>query len=261
MRDSEHGPRLEMREPKDHGLSEKEIDAVTGIVDAEKYGFDIEDALSKVTADNAVMIAEEGTERIQENRRDDDFFSEEKLPSALFKEYLDRASRESHAIQCSANKEIDLGVLRDRAREAFSEMPEEMRADVDYVNGLLERQVRMNGLLSEVYIADILRRIAGRKQDPEIMTLGIERLRAVRDEMLETLDGFENAAVAKVQVTPGVPALLENLRKALKEADDAELGRSMYDTVAEPYSMIIGYDSEEFHEQELLEILRELEQE
>lgn len=164
-----YGPVSEIHEKKDHLLSEKEVDAVTSIVDAKKYGFDIEEALSKVTADNAVMIAEEGTERIREDRRNSDFLRKKGPLSRLFEEYLDRASRESHAIHCSANKEIDLGALRDRAKEELADMPEEMRADADYVHGLLDRQVRMNELLSEVYIADILRRVARHNDNQEIM--------------------------------------------------------------------------------------------
>lgn len=89
--------------------------------------------------------------------------------------------------------------------------------------------------------------------------LAMERLDAVRDGVLETLDGFKQAAPAKIKVTPNVPELLENLRAALTSASKEELETSMYDMIAEPYSMIIGYDIEGFHEQELRETLEQLE--
>lgn len=220
---------------------------------------ELKDAVASVSPEAVAPIVAETIAAMKEDR-DGERRNWKDLPAAeVFTSYSDSASRESHAIQCSVNKEVDLRIVLAAVERDTEHVPETLLPDKEFVAGVLERQIRMNHAMSEVYTSDILRRIGLKKGEASLVDAGLAKLDTVRESVLATLDEFESANKEKVAATPGLDDLLRGLRASVSNAPHERLGKTLYEEIAKPYSMVIGYDIEDFNDQELREALERLE--
>lgn len=253
-------PEREKHVPSDAQLLTHIVDIEeTAVRNEPKISEELDAAVARIEAGMVGEAVASTVARMREDRERSREGWRNALPAQVFEYYMDSASRESHAIQCSVNKEIDLGVLRDAVRREHNDAAPAVQEDAAYVEVTIDRQIRMNRIMSEIYTADILRRIGLRKGDEGIVDMGLARLDAVREDLLASLTELEEANMEKVRATPGLTDLLMGLRASATNAPRERLRTMLYTEIAEPYSMAIGYDIEDFNEQELREALERLE--
>jgi len=237
-----------------------DIEAASGVGSEHNLRDELGEIIARTPAEEMPALLEKGVADIRADRKDArENWTSERSPAKVFRDYLDGASRLSHAIQCSVNKEVDLGIVRGILSAATAELPEERKDGAAYADGVRERQIRMNALMSDVYTADMLRRIGLRKGDTAVTKAAMAKLDGLRPELLKSIDALEQANADKVRVTPGLPELLMGLRAAIANAPHERLEKTMYDEIADPFSMAIGYDIEDFNEREMIEALERLE--
>jgi len=256
MSDHERHPHVHEDEPRPHGLTPYEVDKVCEIVDARPEWQDkIDAALAKVTHDNAEAVLDDGERRIKETRlvSYDDQDNELSL-DGQFTALLDRASRQSHTLLCSANKEADIGWLRANLDRLAGPDSAEARA----ADAILERQHRLNRLMSQLYKCEILRRIGLAKRDDFYIDQGRENFARLKPEAAAALAELEAADSRQFPVFPEAGRSLASLRRALENADAGAFAESFYEEIAAPLSDLIGYDLEEFNEKSLTENLRKI---
>lgn len=236
------------------GFKAREIRMIVSIVDTGARSYEeMDELLKKTTPENlpqliAAELAQTGAARRELNRG-----MENESPAETLASFYKRSSG-SHAYQCSFNKAEDFGFLRDRVSalgEKVTGDPAKERAAETLVR-FLGRQENMNDLMTELFKKDIALRIGDMKADPRFFEQAMADFPDLADDLLESLDDYEEANAALVGSNPDVRNQLDNVRArvaSLKTTPPSLAGRGFYGDVCMGYSMLIFEDSENAEEE------------
>ena len=229
--------------PKDQELTQKDIELIVSMVDAEKTG---QNPAKKIPFEKFETLVSQSEQigydlRLSYLQTLPKYFTDEDRRSLMSPGHA-----MDHQLTCAVSHEAEVAWIQGELAEFVKENNAQKNPDAIMIRDYLNNARGMSKMLRELYRIDTARRISGVKQDKRFSELGQEKFEELSPTLIASIEAYEE----RNQDYLSQDFDLKGRIQALKERITNKSGR-FYEDVCQEYSYLDFIEYDKFRKPEL----------